>query len=672
MLRTLRKHNKWILVVGGSLLMVTFLISGSAKQLQPNPAKQAVATIRGEKVTAGQMQVAAREFELLKDIVGQGYLTSLGDMKDVTAWFLASQEAARAGLVGGPADGIDWLPAIAEHLAPAYFRSIPAERLQAELKEAGSVEAYREKVIDSIAGNLRDSLPQYANRAGLSEAEGGLALAKLRGIERMFDLTLGAPRLSTARLAHEAANEYDQATINAVILPAEPLAKSLPEPTPEELQKQFDAYRAVAPGGEGLGFGYLQPPRVKIAWLTIDRQAIASAVQLDPVAVNKHWQQNRTTFTGEFSAERPKIEALLRNERAEAILGEIDRVLKARVNQATRSLDIDGARKVLPPTWAQTKPSLEALASDLVVAIKEFNGVTITAPTVTRMETAWVPVADLGTLPGVGSSVYSSATARLSLPQLVSRVHELSPKGDSDLQAQVPYVSTPLIDQLGNRYYIEVIDARQESAPASIDEVREQVVRDARLSKAYERLSAEAPEFRVTATLQGLDAVANAFEARFPGTDITPMNQILVTRTQVSFLAQQLNDVSFRDAVMDATGLLPPTAKLDETNVDARTIAKPVPAIASVVVAQIVQREPVTMEFVRAVRPAEVIQLILKERVRVVPQDKTFTTDAISQRLQFVEKGAGRAKKSEAKDESGKGEPGKGETPATAPAGGQS
>lgn len=645
MLRTLRKHNKWILVVGGSLLMVTFLISGSAKQFQPDPAKQTVATVRGEKITARQMNLAAREFEALKALVGDGYLENLGDMKDTTGWFLLSQEAEHAGLVGGSADGLDWIPAIAGHRAPAYLRSLPPEDLQREIQAAGSIDAVYKRITDALTDRIKSMVPGVGHQAGLTEAEVGTALAKLRGIERMYDLTLGAPRLSTARLAHEAAAELDQATINAVILPAAPLAATLPDPTPEELQAQFEKFREIAPHGAGLGFGYLQPPRVKLAWLEVDRAAIASSIKLDPVAVHKHWQQNRATFKGEFAAERPKIEDILRNEQADSILAEIDRVLKARINQATRTLDIDGARKILPPDWSANKPTLAALATDVVASIKEFSGITIPAPAVTQMDSRWTPVADLESLPAIGSSVYTSATAKLSLGQLVARSQELADASDLDLQVGIPFTATPLVDRVGNRYYLEILDARRQSVPASLDEVRDQVVGDARMSKAFDRLSAEAAEFRVTATLQGLDAVATAFEARFPGTDVTPLNQISINRSRVvSFLAQQLNDEGFRNAVMDAAGSIPPTAKLDETNVDARTIAKPIPAIQSVVVAQIVQREPVTIEVLRTLRPNEVITLILRERMRTLEADKTFSVDAVTKRLDFVDKEASRRK----------------------------
>lgn len=643
MLRTLRKHNKWILVVGGSLLMVTFLISGTAGQLQPNPAKQTVATVGGEKVTAGDMNLAAREFEVLKALVGEGYLQNLGAMEDGNQWFLLAHEAQKAGLVGGATDGMDWIPAIARNRAPAYFRSIPPEQLQRELQAAGSIDAFYAQIVEILTGRIKEMIPVAGGQAGLNEQQVATALAKLRGVERLYELTVGAPRLSTARLALEASSEYDQATINAVILPVEPLAASLPEPTTEELQAQFDRFRAVAPGGPGLGFGYLQPPRVKMGWIALDRAAIASAIKLDPIAVNKYWQQNRVSFPGEYSAERPKVEDVLRSERADAMLAEIDRVLKARVNQATRSLDIDGARRVLPANWDRTKPTLDGLATDLVTSIKEFAGVDIPRPSVVQMDSRWIPIADLDALPGIGSSLYRSATAQLSLSELVARSQELSGAGDMDLQARVPFVSTPLVDQAGNRYYIEILDARRESVPESIDEVREQVARDARLAKAFERLSAEAPEFRVTATLQGLDAVASAFEARFPDTDVSPLNQIAITRSRiVSFLAQQLNDQDFRNAVIDAASSIPPTANLDESNVDARTIAKPIPAIRSVVVAQIVQREPVTIEALRSLPPNNVIELILRERMRTLQRDDTFLPESVSKRVDFVSREPGR------------------------------
>lgn len=665
MLRTLRKHNKWILVVGGSLLMVTFLISGTANQLQPNPAKQTVATVRGEKVTAGEMNIAMREFEALKELVGEGYLRNLGDMEDGSEWFLISEEAIRAGLVGGAADGMDFIPSLGALRARQYINSIPQQQLMDEMKGFESPDAYFKRLQDLSTDYLRKLVPSVGNKAGLTDQQVGLALAKLRGVERLYQYTLAAPRLSTVRLAHEASSVLDVATINALILPAEPLAASLPEPTPEEMQAQFMKFRDAAPGGPGLGFGYLQPPRVKIGWMLVDRAAIAAAIQLNPVEVNKYWQQNRATFPGEFTAERPKVEDVLRSQRADSILSEIDRVLKARVNQATRALEIEGAKKILPTDWDSKKPTLDKLAADVVASVKELSGVNLPTPVVTTMDSRWIPVSDLDVLPGIGSSVYISATAQMRLSQLVSRSQELAQVSDLDLQVGVPFATTALVDEAGNRYYIEILDARRQSVPESIDEVRGQVAKDVRIAKAYERLAAEAPEFRITATLKGLDAVASAFEARFPDTSVAPMNQILLSRNRIgSFLAQQLNDEGFRNAVMDAAAAIPATAKMDESNVDARTIAKPVPAIRSVVVAQITQREPVTIETLRAVRPRDIMDLVLNERMRTLGKDNTFSTEAVSKRLDFVNKEPGRRK------EAGeKGEPSGGETESPTPTG---
>lgn len=643
MLRTIRKHNKWILVVGGSLLMVTFLISGTANQLQPNPAKQTVATVRGEKITAGEMNLAMREYEALKIIAGDGLMRNLGDMEDGFEWFLISEEARRAGLVGGAADGMDWIPAIAAHMANRYVNGISQQRLIQEMQSFESPDAYFKAVQDASKSEVTTRIPHAAGTAGLNEQQIGVALAKLRGVERLYSLTLMAPRLSAARLAQEASMAKDQATINALILPADPLAASLPEPTDEELQAQFTKFRGVAPGGPGLGFGYLQPPRVKIGWMMVDRAAIASAITLNPVEVNKHWQQNRAAYPGEFAAERSKIEDVLRSQRADSILAEIDRVLKARVNQATRALDVDGAKRILPADWSAKKPTLDGLAADLVGSIREFSGVTLEKPQVTIMDGRWISVSDLDVLPGVGSSAYISATAQMRLSQLMTRSQDLADVSELDLQAGVPFVTTPLVDGAGNRYYIEILDARRQSVPESLDEVREQVARDARLAKAFDRLVAEAPEFRVAATLQGLDSVASAFEGRFPDTTVAPMNQILLTRGRVvSFLAQQLNDEGFRNAVMDAAASIPPTAKMDENNVDDRTIAKPVPAIRSVVVAQITQRDPMTVEALRAVRQLDVLEWVVAERMRTLQRDNTFTIEAVSKRIDFVNKEPGR------------------------------
>lgn len=641
MLRTFRKYNKWILVVGGSLLMVTFLISGSAGQFQKDPSKQVVGTLNGDSITAGNMFLAQREFEALKMVLGESYLASIGNgINDSTTWFLLSHEANNAGLIGFEVDGRDWLPVLGERKAMSKLRSADQSELMREVQRAGSFQAFQTQYVLATTNELANALDTAGAQSQLSSIEMERVLAKLRGVERLMELTFGAPRLSDVRLIVEARREADQATIDAALVPASALESSVVEPTPEELATQFAKYAAVAPDVEGLGFGYLQPPRVKMAWLTLDRAGIANSIQLDPLAVNKHWQQNRSSFPGEFSVERPNVEAILRDQRADSILAEADRILKARVNQATRNLETVGSHKVLAADWDDKRPTLEALAVEVVNGIKEFSSITIPTPIITRKESTFTPVKSLDSLDEIGTAVYTSATARLPLSRLVERVKELWPTSDLDLQTNIPFVATPLINAVGNRSYIEITDARPESAATSIDEVRDAVVRDARLAKAYERLTSELPELRVLASLRGLDAVKESIETRFPGSSITPVRQVQITRSQVSFLAQQMNDPAFRNAVMDAADALSPTVPLDESNADARSVGVSLPRVRGVVIAQVVSREPLTKEMVRTFNQEQFISLMINERRRLLPGEATFAKEALSTRLNFVDKEA--------------------------------
>ena len=50
MLKFLRKYNQYILVCGGVLLMVAFLVPGALRQLGQNPDRVVVFTIDGHKV----------------------------------------------------------------------------------------------------------------------------------------------------------------------------------------------------------------------------------------------------------------------------------------------------------------------------------------------------------------------------------------------------------------------------------------------------------------------------------------------------------------------------------------------------------------------------------------------------------------------------------------------
>jgi len=602
MMKSLRKYNKWILVVGGSILIISFLFTGTSQMFQPDPGKRVVATLVGGEAILGKDRYdAERALEALKATV-PNLVNALG-VRGADHWFLLVREAERAGLVGHAGDGVDWIP----ELAQAELETGLLSRQGGEfyLRQLRADPARLKELLDRQTQVIERARAGGAGRAKIGASEMDLVLARLRGVTRLMTSLTQAARLSDRQALAEVRKLIDRAVVDAVVIPASALAAEVPEPTPAEMQAHFDRYRAVKPGEGEHGFGYVQPDKVKLEWMRLDRAAIAAAIPLDPVAVNVHWRQNRARYAGEFAAERAVIEADLREARLTDILSDIDRVYKAKVRAVARQLPADGTHRALPADWASRRPSFEALAQTLADEIAMAGNVRIPTPSV-ESTSGWMALPALTSLPGVGGAVLRLAAAFDPIDRVVASVRELTPASTSGLQVGLPFEAA-LQDDAGDLYFITVLDVRPSQPAESLDEVRDEVIRDLRRLGAFERLRAESPTYAALAASDGVEAVGRLFakpaEGDRPAADaIAPRRYVGISRSAAGAGEGPLQSDAVRDAVMTAADRLGPLTAATPENAADRTVTVPVPSELSLCVVQILGQEPIALEDMRTFR----------------------------------------------------------------------
>ena len=116
MFKFLRKYNKWILAVGGTLLLIVFLIPQSIQGLSQLSSRggATVATIglEQQKITQADFDLARRELTLLGNL-NSPILLALGANGDPGHWYLLSREAEQAGYNLGPSQGLAVVQALA-------------------------------------------------------------------------------------------------------------------------------------------------------------------------------------------------------------------------------------------------------------------------------------------------------------------------------------------------------------------------------------------------------------------------------------------------------------------------------------------------------------------------------------------------------------------------------
>ena len=155
MLKLLRQYNQWILAVGGTLLLVAFLmptaIQNCAQQSAVGGAVWATYEGGGE-LTGLDLDDARRELMLVEFLGNpdrrQDPIAFIGADRDPAHWWLLVHEAERAGLVGGQGEG---LALIAARAAAQTAQGTPISTEQAIANLQRASESTRHSSEDSGA-----------------------------------------------------------------------------------------------------------------------------------------------------------------------------------------------------------------------------------------------------------------------------------------------------------------------------------------------------------------------------------------------------------------------------------------------------------------------------------------------------------------------------------------
>ncbi|MFZ4575487.1 MAG: hypothetical protein ACOYN0_13905 [Phycisphaerales bacterium] len=606
MLKILRKHNKWFMVVFGTLLMLTFLIDRGASGAA-DTGKRVVAETRDGKIRLRDVQAADSEYGLLNRLTPM-MVRAEYSIEGGMHWLLLSRQAERMGLVGDEQDGESWIGELiqtelyTERLVGYMRQGIPASFARQFLDQQGA-QLVQEAQQQTEA--IRSRRAQIAGEFRLTEKQFGQTLAKLRGVSRLQRLYVGAAVPSDKRAIMQFRRERDAVLVSGVFIPAESIVDTIPEPEPARIQAQYDTYRTLKPGTGDLGFGYVQEPRFKIEWIRLSRAEISAQIKLDAIAVHKHWQVNRARFPGEFDAEEAAVEKELRDRQIEAVMNTADRLIKDRVRAALTRLPVDGPYRKLPETWAKDGPTLEGLSQEVVDAVRTGVSVTLAKPVLERPETEWVELSKLGALKGIGESYFRAGQSRNPFEVLIGLCKELAPQTNLDLQAKVPFTTVVMENAEGDHFYFTVTDVKLEGPPESLDAVKANVIADLKKLDAYKKLSEEIGVHRTLAATSDIKALASVFKKPgAPAGGPQPLDTFdSVKVTQVAVSRGELNTDELRNAVLDAAAKLGPVIAVTAENKAERTLAVALPKSFGIGVVQITGQSPVVVEDLRRLNP---------------------------------------------------------------------
>ena len=569
MINKLQNYNKQILAVVSMLLLVVFLMPTAVTRCSSGGADAGTVyatAADGSTLTLGELDRMRAELAVL-ELMGDPMSQALGLDKNPEHWWMLVKEAGDAGLIGGPADG----RALLEMAAP--MRGTTADEL-----------------LGRLCGSARQQ-PQVVLQA----------LANLRGVERLVNLVLGARNLSEVRARLAARELLADVTCDVAPIDAFTVGDAVPvdPPSAEQLMQTFTKGKAFLAGAGPGGIGYLVPDRVRIEWILIPSGDIARSVANDPalgpVELRKEFRRDPRAFGVTEAELAPGATAPSFDAYAAKVRDAVERrLLKERVERiatfvrdwgraALRDAPAEGGRVKLPEDWATAMPPLAELSGRLAATF----GIARPDPSSSTGDGMTFAEIDGNAFLGRATSAEFGRPMRVSA--LVRAMREFDPESRLAVQPGVigPVATTPTDDVLVWR----VTMAEKAHEPASLDEVRDAVVRDATAEARYAKLSAMADELAAKAGGQGLDTVAKEY-----GTTVQAASGVHLAAVQTmnqfglrfaGSLPKAGQDVDAIRAVVRFALALPTDKPIDALPVADRTMAVAVPSKLAVLVVRI-------------------------------------------------------------------------------------
>jgi len=506
MMKFFRKHNKKLLAIFMVGLMIVF-IGGSALQglltPQTNPV---VANSNYGPVTLVDQKNANDQTNLL-DMMGLDW---------------------RRPLTGGTKalETVDWI------MLRREAKALGAEVTSAAVRASTTTD-------DSFLTRVNDVAQRLRIKPDVIHG----AMADYQSVQQAAFSVAGSTIPSEAELLSTARDALETVKIRAVLIPAKAFVDGNQQFSDAEVQAQFDKYREQEPG-QGMNFGYFRPPSLQVQYVEIDRQKIAAAVgvaNLDRKA-KSYYDERRTTdpafrkndappgpdpaaaglivgppappFDPYMDWEMAKdiaIEAL-RKKSADEAVERIANWLMQYVDESWLEVERDKDGYKIAPGSVATLDYYDDVVRHIPTTMAFPGAVSIATTEFFTSEEA-VDVPKLGgaafrTAPGVSQSF---ATLAFRTKAIVPNVSADERTNAVDYLAPFQSCRFSLTDEkTGNVYVFRIVDAKPAHAPESVAEVRDQVVEDLRLSRAYEVAKTRSESLRACTATQSLQ---EAYEA---------------------------------------------------------------------------------------------------------------------------------------------------------------
>jgi hypothetical protein len=387
-----------------------------------------------------------------------------------------------------------------------------------------------------------------------------------------------------------AAAQAQSVRLNLIDFNASEYEKTIPAPTPQQLNQQFDRFKDRAPGeNDPLAFGYQIPTRVKLQYMEIPRAQVIESVlrTIRPpgsagdtsagtdahydwaVQAALYYESHKEEFVNTPPATQPSTQPTTQAATTQLALTQpttvatslpaykpfedvkqeiIEKLAAAQIDQQARAIAADLASRLAEDYAAIQKTNPSAVHPTTVEATTKAS--VLSASPTPAGELMFLPHlemirADIDkkygvaiTLHDIGSDWQTTQTLA-KLPGI-----GMATAGDSVpfseyatsfarattsaglLPLQVWEPSQPLTDSEHNAYVFRLTAAQPAHAPGDVASVAKQVEQDWKLGQAYDQANNAAQKAYESAKTLGLAQVARTSNQKMTTTELFPPDQV--------------------------------------------------------------------------------------------------------------------------------------------------
>ena len=518
----LRKNQKKILAVVTAFLMVVFILDFAISQRFGNQRTDPVVAYLGddERITASEAGLARQEWDLLKRASAHSPQMAIALRRSP---FEPIPFTMKLGYLALEID---------EH--PELFLLLQKEALRNGIRVSPAR-------VDAIIDDPMLMPPRAGaeNKERMRHAVEGFLL-----VQALYDRFASNVKVSEPVVEKAFAGTGQEVSLNLVELTADQFKAATTAPTEQEVQEHFKKY-ANTPAGlsttnpADLGFGYQLPNRVKLQYLSVNRDQLRAALRKTKddyaweVEARRYYLANPRAFpvtqptlnaTNPATAPTTRPFEEVREEVLNRVMGpELDKFaaqVRGAIEKRLRAdFDKFGAKSANASTApagaaapAATQPGqfasfgyLEQVAADVQ---KQFG----VLPAATSKSDQWMTADELGELPGIGRATRSPSGDSFTnyVLQSAEAFMPVPAKADAASVLSIYEPSDVLEDFNGNLYFFRLTDAQAARAPTDLAEVRDKVVADLTASRGYAKVRDEAQKLLEAAKKDGLPAAAAA------------------------------------------------------------------------------------------------------------------------------------------------------------------